>query len=92
MLRRRLAAGSVVAFAGLVGLASGHHVGSTKRRPLRPGAQRASAAPTRWFDQQDQSYSFSDPSTAAAPPDSASSQSAPPPPPPPPPVAQTSVS
>jgi hypothetical protein len=94
-LRRRLAAGSIVAFAGALGLASGHHVGSTKKRALRPVQQRVAAAPARWFDDGDQNYSFDDRAPAAVASGGGSATPAPQPAPqpaPPAPVAQTSVS
>ena len=74
-LRRRAALASALGFAAFLALAAQHAVGSNKgaaRSPTSPPV----AAPTTYFDQRADGFSFDDGSSV----------------PPPPPVAQTNVS
>ncbi len=91
VLRRRFAIGSVLAFAGLVGLASQHAVGSSKRRAGEPRAPSAATARTTFFDEGDQGFEFDD-SGVATPLHEPAQTPAPAAQPTPPPVAQTGVS
>ena len=74
-LRRRAALASALGFAAFLALAAQHAVGSNKGAATRPTSPPV-AAPTTFFDQRADGFSFDDGSSV----------------PPPPPVAQTNVS
>jgi hypothetical protein len=89
-LKRRITVASLLGFAALFGLAAQHSVkGSLDGKPRQslPAQARQSAAPTTFFDEQADGFSFADPGTgfssSGVPQGGAS---------PAPPVAQTSVS